>query len=34
MLKEHSDNYKELSGNYNHMKKETETINKNQENEE
>ena len=31
MLKELSDNYKELSGNYSSMKKEIETINKNQE---
>ena len=30
ILKELTDNYKELSGNYNSMKKETETINKNQ----
>ena len=31
MLKELSDNYKDLSGNYNRMKKGIETINKNQE---
>ena len=31
MLKELTDNYRELSGNYNNMKKEIETINKNQE---
>ena len=31
MLKELTDNYKELSGNYIIMKKEIETINKNQE---
>ena len=31
MLKEHRDNYKELGENYNSMKKERETINKNQE---
>ena len=31
MLKEPSDNFKELSGNYNGMQKEIETINKNQE---
>ena len=30
ILKELTDNYKELSGNYNSMKKETETINQNQ----
>ena len=30
MLKELTDNYKELSGKYNSMKKEIETINKNQ----
>ena len=30
MLKELTDNYKELSGNYSSMKKEIETINKNQ----
>ena len=30
-LKELNDNYEELSGNYNSMKKEIETINKNQE---
>ena len=29
MLKELSDNYKDLSGNYNRMKKGIETINKN-----
>ena len=29
VLKELNDNYKELSGNYNTMKKEIETINKN-----
>ena len=31
MLKELSDNYKELSGKYHSTKKEIETINKNQE---
>ena len=30
MLKKLTDNYKELSGKYNSMKKEIETINKNQ----
>ena len=29
MLKQLTDSYKELSENYNHMKKEIETINKN-----